>query len=83
MEDSTGVPGFTTVKVTGVVGPAAVVTVTFLAVSAAVAAMVKFAVMDVSLTTVKALTVMFPPVMATPVAGFVGDWKLTPVNVTA
>src|SRR5579862_4246107 len=78
-----GVPGFTTVKVTGVVGAPVVVTVTFLAVSAAVAAMVKFAVMVVSLTTVKALTVMLPPVTAIPVAGFTPVWKLMPVSVTA
>ena len=77
-----GVPGFTTVKVTGVVGAPVVVTVTFLADNAAVAAIVKFAVIVVSLTTVKALTVMPPPLTAIPVAGFAPVTKLMPVSVT-
>ena len=86
IEDRTGVPGFTTVNVTGVVGGPVVVTVTFLAVSAAVGGMVKFAVMVVSLTTVKPLTVMVPPVppeIVIPVAGFAPVTKLWPVSVTA
>jgi len=62
-----GVPGVTTVNVSGLLSPPAVLTVTFLAVSAAVGAMVKVAVMVVSLTTVKALTVIPPPVMLIPV----------------
>ena len=82
IELRTGVPGFTTVNVTGVVGAPVVVTVTFLAVNAAVGEMTKFAVMVVSLTTVKALTVMPPPVTAIPVAGLAPLTKLMPVSVT-
>ena len=73
-----GVPGFTTVKVTGVVVPAGVVTVTFLAVRAAVAVIVNVALTCVSLTTVKPLTVMPPPVTFTAVAPV----RLMPVNTT-
>ena len=56
-----GVPGFTTVKVTGVVVPAGVVTVTFLAVRAAVAVIVNVALTCVSLTKAMGPTVTPPP----------------------
>lgn len=62
IEARVGVPGLTTVKPTGLLTPPGVVTVTFLAVRAAVAEMVKVAVTCVSLTLVSALTVMPPPV---------------------
>jgi len=78
-EERIGVPGFTTVKVTGVVVPAAaVVTVTFLALSVAVGEIVNVALTCVSLTTVRALTVMPPPdtLMAVAVV------KLMPVSTT-
>ena len=78
IEERIGVPGFTTVKVTGVVVPAGVVTVTFLAVRAAVAVIVNVALTCVSLTTVKPLTVMPPPVTFTAVAPV----RLMPVNTT-
>lgn len=78
IEERIGVPGFTTVKVTGVVVPVGVVTVTFLAVSAAVDAIVNVALTCVSLTTVTPLTVMAPPVTLTAVAPV----RLMPVNTT-
>jgi hypothetical protein len=78
IELSMGVPGTTTVNVTGVVVPAGEVTVTFLAVSAAVGEMVKVAVTVVSLTTAMPLTVMPPPDTLTAVAPV----RLMPVRVT-
>jgi len=83
IEARVGVPGRTTVNVTGVVVPAGVVTVTFLAVSAAVAEMVKVAVMVVSFTTVKLGTVMPPPPPPPPETFTdVAPVRLTPVRVT-
>ena len=73
-----GVPGFTTVKVTGVLVPEGVVTVTFLAVSAAVAEIVNVALICVSLTTVMPLTVMPAPVTLTALAPV----RLMPDRVT-
>src|SRR6516225_1273954 len=73
-----GVPGFTTVKVTGVVVPLGVVTVTFLAVRAAPGVIVNVALTCVSLTTVTPLTVMPPPVTLTAVAPV----RLMPVSTT-
>jgi hypothetical protein len=68
IEVSVGAGGATTVKVTGLVAPAGVVTVTFLAVSVAVGAIVKVAVTVVALTAVTPLTVMPPPDTVTAVA---------------
>ena len=82
IEERIGVPGFTTVKVTGVVVPAGAVTVTFLAVSAAVGGMVKFALMVVSLVTVK-VTVMPPPPPPPLTLTAVAPVRLMPVSVTA
>lgn len=79
IEERIGVPGFTTVNVTGVVVPVGVVTVTFLAVSAAVGEIVNVALTCVSLTTVMPLTVMPPPVTLTDVAPV----RLIPVSTTA
>lgn len=59
--------------------PLGVVTVTFLAVSAAVVEIMKFAVIVVEFATVTALTVMFAPDTATVVPVAV---KLVPVKVT-
>ena len=67
IEARVGVPGVTTVNVTGLLAPPAVLTVTFLAVSAAVAEIVKVASIVVSLITVKPPTVMPPPVTVIPV----------------
>lgn len=58
IEASVGVPGVTTVNVTGLLTPPAVLTVTFLAVNEAVAEIANVAVIVVSFTTVKPLTVM-------------------------
>jgi hypothetical protein len=84
IEARVGVPGRTTVNVTGVVVPVGVVTVTFLAVSAAVAETVKVAVMVVSFTTVKLGTVMpLPPPPPPPeTLTDVAPVRLTPVKVT-
>jgi len=78
IEERIGVPGFTTVKVTGVLVPEGVVTVTFLAVSAAVAEIVNVALICVSLTTVMPLTVMPAPVTLTALAPV----RLMPDRVT-
>jgi hypothetical protein len=67
IEVRVGVPGLTTVKVTGLLGPPAVLTITFLAVSAAVGAISNVASMVLSLTTENAVTVKPPPDTVTPV----------------
>jgi len=71
--------GTVTVKVTALLVPAAVVTVTFLAPAAANAEMLIVAVTEVSLATVKLVTVMPPPEKLTEVAPV----KPVPVSVTA
>jgi hypothetical protein len=73
-----GVPGFTTVKVMGLLVPPGVVRVTFLAVRAAPAATANEAVTEVSLTTVTALTVIPPPLTFTAVVPV----RPVPVKVT-
>ena len=78
IEERIGVPGFTTVKVTGVLVPEGVVTVTFLAVSAAVAEIVNVALTCVSLTTVRPLTMMPPPGTLTALVPV----RLIPVSTT-
>jgi hypothetical protein len=77
-EISVGTGGTTAVNVTGLLAPpGTVVTLTFLAVSPAAAAIVKVAVTVVSFTTVRLLTVIPPPaVMA------VAPVRPLPVNVT-
>jgi len=85
IEARVGVPGVTTVNVSGLLTPPGVLTVTFLAVSAAPGGIVKVAVIVVSFTTVKALTAMAPPPppplpdMLIPVEPF----KPVPLRVTA
>ena len=75
-----GTSGLTTVKVTALLVPLGVVTVTFLAVRPVDAVMVKVAVTVVALTTVKELTVTpDPPETLTAVVPI----KLVPVRVTA
>jgi hypothetical protein len=71
------IPAFT-VNVTVLLVPPGVVTLTFLGVAAAVAEIVKFAVTEVSLTTVMALTVM--PVPDTVIADV--PVRFVPVSVT-
>jgi hypothetical protein len=61
IEVNVGAGGTTTVKVTALLGPPGAVTVTFLAVPAAPAVMVKVALTWLSLTTVRPLTVTPPP----------------------
>jgi hypothetical protein len=78
IEARVGVPGATTVNVTGLLTPPGVLTVTFLAVSAVVAEIVKFAVIVVSFTTLKAPTVMPPPGMLIPVEPL----RPVPIRVT-
>jgi len=86
IERRVGVPGLTTVNTTGLVTVPAVAltTVTFLAVSAAVPEMVKVAVIVVSLTTVKPLTVTPPPPPPPPLLTLipVEPVKPMPVRVT-
>jgi hypothetical protein len=67
IEARVGVPGLTMVKVSGLLGPPAVLTITFLAVSAAVAEMASVALMVVSFTTVNAVRVTPPPDTVSPV----------------
>lgn len=78
IEARVGVPGLTTANVSGLLSPPAVLTVTFLAVSAAVAEIANVAVIVLSFTTVKPLTVMPPPFTLIPVEPV----RPVPVRVT-
>lgn len=79
IEVSVGVAGVIIEKLSGLLVPTGVVTVTFRAVSPAFGAMIKFTVTVLSLTTVKPLTVTPPPVMFTAVAPV----RFVPVRVAA